>query len=82
MAIMMRRVLMTILDMTNLSGYYVFEFIRRYTSEHKPSENNVKRNNFRKTLSPEARFRPIQEGGSSAPTDGWRPRGRAFSRGS
>jgi hypothetical protein len=46
---------------TNLCGYYVCECIRRHTSERKPSDNNVKRNNFRKTLSPEARFRPIQE---------------------
>jgi hypothetical protein len=35
--------------------------IRRYTTERQPSENNIKRNNLRRTLSPEARFRPLQE---------------------
>ena len=46
---------------TNLCGYYVCEMIRRYTSERVPSDNNEKRNNLRKMLSPEARFRPLQE---------------------
>ena len=46
---------------TNLCGYYVCEMIRRYTSERVLSDNNVKRNNLRKMLSPEARFRPLQE---------------------
>ena len=46
---------------TNLCGYYVCEMIRRYTSERVPCDNNVKRNNLRKMLSPEARFRPLQE---------------------
>ena len=46
---------------TNLCGYYVCERIRRYTTEREPSENNLKRINLRATLSPEARFRPLQE---------------------
>ena len=46
---------------TNLCGYYVCEMIWRYTSERVPSDNNEKRNNLRKMLSPEARFRPLQE---------------------
>ena len=46
---------------TNLCGYYVCEMIRRYTSERVPSDTNAKRNNLRWMLSPEARFRPLQE---------------------
>jgi hypothetical protein len=46
---------------TNLCGYYVCEWIRRHTSERKLSDIDVRRNNLRKSLSPEARFRPIQE---------------------
>ena len=46
---------------TNLCGYYVCERIRRYTTERQPSENNTRRNNLRATLTPEARFRPLQE---------------------
>nr|XP_051212299.1 uncharacterized protein LOC127329943 [Lolium perenne] len=47
---------------TNLCGYYVCERIRRYCNERDQTcENNILRNNLRKTLSPEARFRPLQE---------------------
>ena len=47
---------------TNLCGYYVCERIRRYCNERdQKCENNILRNNLRKTLSPEARFRPLQE---------------------
>ena len=46
---------------TNLCGYYVCEMIRRYTSERVPSDLNAQRNNLRMMLSPEARFRPLQE---------------------
>ena len=46
---------------TNLCGYYVCEMIRRYTSERVPSDTNAQRNNLRWMLSPEARFRPLQE---------------------
>ena len=46
---------------TNLCGYYVCEMIRRYTSERVPSDTNAQRNNLRMMLSPEARFRPLQE---------------------
>ena len=45
---------------TNLCGYYVCENIRRHTSERKASDKE-QRNKLRKKLSPEARFRPIQE---------------------
>ena len=47
---------------TNLCGYYVCENIRRYTSERKASEELRKASDdLRRKLSPEARFRPIQE---------------------
>ena len=46
---------------TNICGYYVCENIRRHTSERKAADINVYRNNLRKKLSPEARFRPIQD---------------------
>ena len=46
---------------TNLCAYYVCEMIRRYISELVPSDTNAQRNNLRMMLSPEARFRPLQE---------------------
>ena len=47
---------------TNLCGYYVCERIRRYCNERdQKCDNNILRNNLRKMLSPEARFRPLQE---------------------
>ena len=46
---------------TNLCGYYVCEFIWGLTSERRAQDINLRRNDLRKKLSPEARFRPIQE---------------------
>ena len=47
---------------TNLCGYYVCENIRRHTSERKASDSvRNTTDNLRRRLSPEARFRPIQE---------------------
>jgi len=47
---------------TNLCGYYVCENIRRHTSERKASDSvRNATDNLRRRLSPEARFRPIQE---------------------
>lgn len=47
---------------TNLCGYYVCENIRRHTTERKASDSLRKTtDNLRRKLSPEARFRPIQE---------------------
>ena len=47
---------------TNLCGYYVCENIRRHTSERKASDSvRNATDNLRRRLSPEARFRPLQE---------------------
>ena len=47
---------------TNLCGYYVCENIRRHTSERKASDSVRKAtDNLWRRLSPEARFRPIQD---------------------
>ena len=47
---------------TNLCGYYVCENIRRHTTERKASDSvRNATDNLRRRLSPEARFRPIQD---------------------